>query len=282
MHFERHISLLFAFLICFFLLVVSVVGQDEVADLVQDVSITIADKKFVLLFEKQDVPLSLKNTIAADIERTLSYVPKVLLEKQKKERKLSTEHVNVVITHMLLTDVKSLGLPSIAASSLLPECLQDAHFGETAIIRDTYYLVIRKKVIEAYTHARNLKKNHPVMFEKLDDFIELLENNTKLQRISQDWETCNSYIYRHGDVSRRNALKWVKELASLNMRVVHPSLLEVRYLRNVDGQSLDYPKDAFVIASIIKMTKNGTERFDKLPLGAYVNGEWRIFAFHMP
>lgn len=242
------------------------------------VSVAIGNDEIPLIFVKKDMPFALKNAIAADLEIVLSHLDKASFEQREKPRTIPCKNKELELTHRLVRRSKGRSIPS----DVFPDVLKSGHFGQAVRTNGTYSLVIEEKVIDKYKIALTLKNKHPEMFAKLNDFIDMLEDQRRMKEISRDWEACVDIVYRHGEISKGATLEYLRDLASGRMRIRHPSLLEFRELNAADCDS-DVSDDIFIMGSVINWTaEDRSEKDLKLPLGAYVKGKWRIFVYRMP
>ena len=232
------------------------------------VAVKIAGDAFPLLFEDDSVPSALKKTIATDLGRALSYLDEARFEKLNRTRRLSRENEDLEVTHRLVTRGQ---LPN-----MLPDPLQ-RDFGEAVGTNGGYALIVRTAVIEAYVRAAELRDQHPDMFGSVDEFIDLLNDQERLKQISRDWETCADYVYRFRSVSEEGALTIVRHFA--DVRVRPPSLLDIAASSTFGPGA---PADLYVMASLIEEGKGRVTRIGRWPVGAYVDGRWRIFTFNPP
>lgn len=246
----------------------------------REMSVWIGNDEIPLLFVEDGLSLALKQSIAEDLELVLSHLSGAVFVQRKTPRVVVVGDRDLQLTHRLIKRTKGSSVPS----DVLPNVLKSGHFGKAVRTNGTYSLVIDQEIISEYKTAVTLKNEHPEMFAELDDFIDMLEAQKKMKDISSDWETCSQFVYRYSEMSKRAALEFIREYASGKTTVRNPSLLEIQQLNKADKNS-EAPDNVFVMSSVIDWQGNQEhlrEKNLKLPLGAYVDGEWRIFAFRMP
>lgn len=230
------------------------------------VAVKIAGDSFPLVFEKDDVPSALKRTIATDLGRALSYLDAARFEKLNRTRRLSRQNEDLEVTHRLVTKGSH--------PMILPKPLQQ-DFGEAVKSNGGYALVVRTTIIEEYVRAAGLKEEHPDMFAGLNEFIDLLNDQKRMKEISLDREACEHHVYRHGGVSMETVLEVVRGYASLDdLSVRHPSLLDIFPLSAFEAGASE---DIYLVASLVEWK----EDVGRVPVGAYADGKWCIFAFRM-
>lgn len=245
----------------------------------REVSVWIGNDEIPLLFVEKGMPFTLKNAIAADLERVLSHLDKASFEQRGTPQVIPCQNKDLEVTHRLTKRTKGSSVPS----DVLPNVLESGHFGKTVRTNGTYSLVIDQEIISEYKTAVTLKNEHPEMFAELDDFIDMLEDQKRIEEIYQNRKACENAVYRtheHG-MSLDDAMDFVKtEYAALELSVRHPSLLQIVQW-NKDGHT-NVPDDVFVMWSVVHRKRKGVEETVVLPLGAYVNGKWRILVLRLP
>jgi hypothetical protein len=197
----------------------------------------------------------------------LSYLDEARFDKLNRTRRLSLRNEDLEVTHRLVTRGP---LPNI-----LPDPLK-RDFGEAVTSDGKYSLVVRTAVIEAYVRATEFRDQHPDMFARLNDFINLLNDQKRMKEISRDWEACADYVYRFKGVSEKTALNMLRQYAGVRVRP--PSLLDIVPMSTLEAGA---PEDIYLVGSLVEKER-GTVRIARWPLGVYVDGTWRIFTFHMP
>lgn len=222
-----------------------------------------------LLFESQGVDRKTKEIITKDIELVLSQAGPVEWVSKSSPEKLR----GFKITHKLH------GLDK--ERSKIPEAIGECI--ETGVKTDgVIHLLVPRQLVSVYRQSLEQKEKHPQMYDQLDDFIKLLENKKKLRKILNSEKKAQEFVYCY-NTTLTKGLDVLGEYASIIEEVFQPSLLDIKPLNEIAGSEID-GKEVFVVSTVIiwQRKNNDPKHKEKLPIGAYVDGEWHVFSFPMP
>lgn len=232
-------------------------------------SVRIAGMEYQLMFEDEDITHDLRKVIKNDIELNLSHLTQIDFRRVSQNKSEPSQKYTVVITHWL--DVGK-------QSKWYPESL-DKYFGGAVFIDGEYKFILHHELITEYKEALQVKKKNPVMFNKIDNFLDLLKNRNQLVKLAQDKRAAADLIYFSGKAPG-NVERLYKEIPDYADFVIRPpSLLDIRPLDEVMKKKID--SNVYVFTTLIEKEEGSDDAF-KTPLGAYFNGEWHIWVPKMP
>ena len=251
----------------------------------QQHTVTIADQVYPLVFEVEDLPNSVKRTIADDLELNFSSNTTATLRVISPERR--EQWRGRTVTHRL-ADFRS-GKFYRWSSRQFPPIIR-GHFRDAVMVNDEFHLIIRDALIKAYEEKLELRNQHPGMFREMDDFLATLKNPSKLKAIARDAEQAKKFVYCYkvsfdrGLSLLRSLLRWYSRYVSSahDVKIRGPSLLDIVSLSEA-FEDADAPEGVYVLAALITVRKDGGDELsDKLPLAAYADGRWHFFAWPVP
>jgi hypothetical protein len=227
--------------------------------------IKIAGTNVFLLFEGEGLTQELQEAVVADLERSLSGAAQVAWSL--KARPVGWR--GKTITHELR------GWKDIE----LPKAIED-FFGAGVMIDGETRVLIIQELIDAYRAAQELKEKHPVMFSRLDEFLALLSNRKQLEQRAEDVGTAPQMFYFYKQPPQRTERAYKELVGYADLRIQAPSVLDVRPLTEL-MQDDEADNAIFAFSAVVSDARHGNHTM-KMPLGAYVDGQWRILVVPMP
>lgn len=160
----------------------------------------------------------------------------------------------------------------------LPEEFK-AHFGRAIHSGDSYEFVISESLVDAYAEVLSYKVAAPSIFSELDKFVELLNTPSELREILKSPEASQNFIFNY-HTSLDQGVKLLDEYLSVGASLEPPSILDIKPLDSV-GFGDDARTNVYVLGGTIVWGPNKENR-ERLPIGAYVDGKWKICTFPRP
>jgi len=236
--------------------------------------VNIAGEEYPVFFEGQDISTELKQTIISDLALNMSHYDSITFMELSSERvEPAAQIYERKVTHWLDEGNQKRWFPDTV----------ERYFGGAVKVGNKYQLIIHEKLIKEYEQALELKRQHVAMFSKLDDFIDLLQDHKKLEEIAQDAKTIRSKLYFYNRNPPSTGEEYKKLITSCtNLWIRHPSLLEVKSLGEVVMQDALGSSDIFAFFTLVSDNQRNPKYMMKIPMGAYVNGKWRILVMPTP
>ena len=227
--------------------------------------IEIAGTNIFLFFEGEGLTQDLQETIVSDLARSLSGVDHV----EWKSISHPIEWRGKKITHKL----------SGWEGAELPKAIEK-FFGAGFIVDGQPKALIIQELIDAYKTSHDIKKKYPAMFSSLNDFLALLSNQQQLQKLVQNAETASQGVYFYKRSSPQTEQSYKELVRYSDLRIQTPSVLDIQPLAEL-MQDDHADNDIFAFSAVVSDPQHEKHTM-KMPVGAYVNGQWRILVVPMP
>ena len=256
----------------FFLPQIEVKAQEMTPTNVQQATVSIAKQKYSLLFEGQNLSIEEKKMIADDIELILSDVKNVAFRKITNVNIHSHAKTNQnAVTYRLDLQKHKRWLPEVLRRDL-----------GIAVKADLgYHLVINRTITKAYKEALEFRNERPAMFERLNDFVEIMQTPKKRHAIALNPQKARDMFFFYKMKPWKDDDYYRKNLPpDPSSTIRHPSILEFTTLREFFPQSTISDTPAFV--TLIRSEEDGVQHVAKWPPFVYVDGRWRILVSPLP
>jgi len=231
--------------------------------------IEIGGTNVFLLFEDKNLAHDWQKTIASDLERSLSCAKHV--EWGLRSRPLELR--DITITHELR------GWELDGPGFELPEAIEK-FFGAGIVVDGKPRLLLIQELIDAYKVALDLRKQYPVMFSEVDEFLALLADRKQLAELIQDQKKASNRIFYYKQSPPESPDAYNELIAYADLRIQPPSILDIRPLSEL-MQEDEKDNTIFAFCALV-LDKEYEKHMMKIPLGAYVDGQWRILVVPMP
>lgn len=236
--------------------------------------INIAGKNYPVVFEGQSVPSELKRTIIADLGLNLSHFQRIdFMELPPEREEPAAQMYQQKITHWLDDGKQQRYFPGTV----------EKYFGGAVKVGDNFQLIVHEQLVEKYKQAVKLRTERAEMFDKLDEFIKLLQNKEALDLLAKDSDASRSMLYflgRPKPTSEAGYRTLVKSCSDLWIRP--PSLLDVKPLGDLVKQSVSSGQDVYAFSTLVCDAERNPENLMKMPMGVFVEGKWRLLAMPSP
>lgn len=237
----------------------------------------LSDKKIPLIFENDLIDQELKTLIVDDISLVYSRFEKYEISKFG----VPDDKGNIITDNPSIYYIKGEQIKTntyIHFGSNKGYFIPDAHldnFGDLVEYDGTQFIVVTNELIIAYKDALLFKSSRIDEFNKLEEFINYVNNNiSKSDSITFD-EITNLLYFDHIPESNRDtiykSLKETNQNPFLRIRLIYPSILQVFVS--------DFPDESnglLVAESIV----SGKDYINRQPLVFNENiGDWQIVLF---
>jgi hypothetical protein len=171
-------------------------------------------------------------------------------------------------------------------STTFPPLLRE-QFGSAVIVDSEPHLIITEELLATYTNILKAVERHPSMVSDMRKYLALLQNPAELKRIASDQEQAKEFVYCYCvsvDTGQALLRSYVRDLsAGHDLKIKQPSLFDIVPLGKGFGDT-NAPEDVYILSAVVSglETPESKPFAERLPLGAYVEGKWRLFAWPMP
>lgn len=236
------------------------------SQVVESSSIKVGGVTLPVRFENADIQPALAEAITADIELLLSFADNV----RWMERKHPIEGRGTTVTHDLLN----------WRTGELPDVFKNCFGGAGVIIDGKPQLFIIQELIDAYEVAWKRKQCNPFMFERIEEFLTLLANREMLEKLADDQEKSQAFFYSYKERIPSAEKIRLGIIQYADMQIRSPSILDVQPLGEIFNDP-EYNDAIYALSAVLEHPDYPTESV-RMPLGAYVDGEWKILCYPMP
>lgn len=228
--------------------------------------VRIAGCDILLSFEGEDLREDTQRLIADDLAVVLQSVDEVSFSAlTEKEHSVYEREHGLSVTHKLDLGCHRKFLPDVLRTRL----------GPAVQIGQAHSLIIASEVVDAYQKALKLKGSHPVMFERVDDFLGTLRTPEAREQVAADSQKARNLFYFYKvEPWEQDEHYRMNLLPGPSASVRRPSLLDFTTLRAVLKDEAAPEMPAF--RTLICAKEGGKEYVDKWPPFVYVEGQWRI------
>ena len=247
-------------------------------------SVRIAEQDFPLTFGDQSVTDDVKRSIAEDLQFIFSSSGSTsIVLRARRPRRVNEWHGHPV-THSLCE--LTSGEFTRFNSTTFPSVIRDT-FGYAVTISNALHLIVHENLLATYSARLKVVDKHPTMLGDLKKYLTLLQDPTELGKVAGDQQQAEEMVYCYRvslDTGLRLFRAYVRDLSSAySLTFKQPSLLDIDPL----GQGFkdeNAPEDVYIVTVVVSGQESpDSEKFsERLPLGAYANGKWHIFAWPMP
>lgn len=229
-------------------------------------SVKVAGQEFPLLFESPNISDVLKDMIVHDVELNLSHFEHITLRDVSDEPVDPGQVSSLTATHLL-----DEGRPE----RLFPEVFE-RYFGGVIVSNGVPRIIVRDELIKEYEGALDYKEQHPVMFDRLDEFLSRLRDSGFAEKVAQDEALARSVNFFNYPPSREYAHETSVFLKSVTIR--NPSILDFYPAENYGA------KEGVVCMPLIIWPKGmSLEPVMKgAPLFIYIDEEWHLYVPRLP
>jgi len=234
-------------------------------------------------FEDNDISHELRSVIISDMNNVFSSLPR---NQSSGGNDLHSSGI-----HFIAVDDR-MGEPTtqsgdtentyVADLSKIRRWLPDEfkeHFGRAIRSGDSYEFVIPDSLVAAYAEVLGYKAAVPSIFSELEEFVELLNTPSELREILQSPEASQNFIFNY-HTSLDQGMKFLDEYLSLGASLEPPSILDIKPLESV-GFGDDARTNVYILGGTIVWGPDKENR-ERLPIGAYVDGKWKVCTFPRP
>lgn len=245
-------------------------------------SVRISGQAFPLAFGDQNVTEGVKERMAADLQHAFAGSTSVVLRARGLSR-VDSWHGHPV-THRLCE--QRSGKFYQINSTTFPPLLRE-QFGYAVIVDSEPHLIIIEELLATYTNILRAVERHPRMVRDMKKYIALLQNPAELEKIASDQEEAREFVYCYRvsvDTGQAVLRSYVRDLsAGHELAIKQRSLFDIVRLSDVFVDE-NTPDDVYIVSAVVSGQETpGSKPFaERLPLGAYVEGKWRLFAWPMP
>ncbi len=240
-----------------------------------------------MIFESTNVTSDVKHAVVADLTQLFSSYTSVVLRVRSSER--AAQWHGHVLTH----DICELKSGIHTRLGRVPLAVRD-YFSFAVTIEGTPHLGISQKLVDAYQTALELKKQHPSIFESLDDFLDLRRNKTRLIELAENPKDIRHRFYYYKNTPPSSEKEYQKEIQDMlsemndhsemnndsEIGIRKPSLLDIHPLSSLWKKS--EISDVLVFVATISFEEFGETDYMLFPISAYANDTWCFFVYPTP
>lgn len=234
--------------------------------------INIAGQNYPILLEGQSVSAELKQAIIDDLALNMLHFQRIDFMELPSEEEPAAQMYQQKISHWLDNGKQPRYFPDAV----------EKYFGGAVKVGDTFQLIIHEKLTEEYRQALVLKKERKEMFEKLDEFVQMLSNKEAIRSLAQgNVNSIRSLMYFHGCPEPTSEEEYRRDIQSWDLWVRPPSLLDVKPLENIVEKGGE-GAGVYTFSTLISNVERDPVYLMKKSMGVFIGGEWRILVTPSP
>lgn len=232
----------------------------------KELKLSIIDKEYPLIFQDESLSLETRKDIIEDIELNLSYTKEIIFKKIPQESKILRKEYGPRVTHSYDTKQRNI----------FPVVMK-GHFRGAAKIGNEYHIIIHKKLSDVYKKAFEFKKQDPIMFEKLDEFLHFISDRKNIENIAKDRESAKSLFFFYYDEDYENYAYEKEVLGIAGMQVRRPSILDFRIMKYKGNEIV-------VFNTVVKSREGAKDKFfmKEFPHFVYIDDKWHVGIPRLP